>query len=504
MPPPDSRDETQDAAHQVESEIEEFGDPEAAPALPATTLAAHAAAHALDKPVGLKRATTREIMRIAWPVIVAQGIVNLAGLMDRAMVGRVGGADSAAIPLAAVGFATQFFFLIQSTLFAVSLACVALMARAIGAGDTSRARHAFVASLEVSLALTLVLSAITLFGDRALLGMLGAEPEVIDAAIPYLRFVIGSSVLLAVSMVIDSALRADRNTRTPMYVAFAVTTVKLFGNWVLIFGNLGAPRMELVGAGLATAISQVFGLAIFAFVLLRAPASSPVSLTAAAWRGGRKLRREVVRIAMPGVAERLIMNFAMLGYFWVLSFYGTVAVAAYTVGVALLSFSWIPGTGYATACATLVGQSLGAKDRDEAFRTGWLSAALAVGTAIPLGILCAVGREPLARLFTDDQLVISELGPFMLALAVAQPFLQLHFTLSGAHRGAGDTWTPLIAASVGNWVFRLPLALLCALVLHTSVVWIWAVLILDHVARSAVLLVSFRRRKWLDTSLGST
>jgi putative MATE family efflux protein len=504
MPPPDSRDETRQAARQVEAEFEELGDPEAAPALPATTLAAHAATRPSPKPVGLKRATTREILRLAWPIIVSQGIVNLAGLIDRAMVGRVGGAESAAVPLAAVGFATQFFFLIQSTLFAVSLACVALMARAIGGGNSERARHSFIASLEVSLVLTILLSGVTLLGDRWLLGLLGAEPQVIEAALPYLRFVIGSSVILSVSMVIDSGLRANRDTKTPMYVAFAVTGVKLFGNWVFIFGNLGAPRLELVGAGLATAFSQAFGLALFLFVVFRAPSDSPVSLKLEHLRGARKLRGEVIRIAMPGVAERLVMNLAMLSYFWVLSFYGTVAVAAYTVGVALLSFSWIPGTGYATACATLVGQSLGAEERDEAKRTGWLSAALAVGTAIPLGLLCAVGREPLARLFTDDQQVISELGPFMLALALAQPFLQLHFTLAGAHRGAGDTWTPLVAASVGNWLFRVPLALLCAVVLHTDVVWVWVVLIFDHVARSGVLLFSFQRGKWLDTQVDSS
>ena len=134
-------------------------------------------------------------------------------------------------------------------------------------------------------------------------------------------------------------------------------------------------------------------------------------------------------------------------------------------------------------------------------RTGWLSAALAIGTAIPLAILFGFGRYPLARLFTDDMQVITELGPFMLALAVAQPFLQLHFTLAGAHRGAGDTWTPLLAASVGNWFFRVPLALLCAAILHTDVLWVWVVLILDHVARSGVLLWSFRRGRWLNTRL---
>ena len=93
---------------------------------------------------------------------------------------------------------------------------------------------------------------------------------------------------------------------------------------------------------------------------------------------------------------------------------------------------------------------------------------------------------------------IATLGPFMLCLAIAQPFLQLHFTLGGAHRGAGDTWTPLVAAFVGNWLFRVPFAFFASEIAELGLVAVWAVLILDHVARAAWLLVSFRRGRWQD------
>jgi putative MATE family efflux protein len=499
---PDSP-ERDPAAIQVESEIEELGDPEAAPALPSTTLAA-AAAPPLQE--GAARAaaapgasTTAEILTLAWPVMLSGVLISLAGLVDRAMIGRLGGEAGSAVPLAAVGFATQFFFLIQSTLFAIGLSCVALMARAIGAGDPARAREALSASVQVAVAVTLVLASLMLALARPMLELLGAEPEVVDAAVPYLNFVVGSSLALGVALTLESALRANRDTRTPMWIALAVTVVKLVGNWVLIFGNLGAPRLELVGAGLATAISQVVGLGLLLAVVFRAGSDSPIALRAGTLMSGGALRREVVRIAMPGIAERIVMNLALLSYFWVLSrYYGTVSVAVYTVGVALLSFSWIPGLGYAQACATLVGQALGAKDPSRATRTGWQSAGLALGTAVVLGLVFAMAREPLARLFTQDAEVVAGLGPFMLALAMGQPFLQLHFTLGGAHRGAGDTWTPLVAATVGNWVFRVPVACFCAIQLETGVLWVWYALILDHAARSAYLTWTFRRGKWIS------
>ena len=201
----------------------------------------------------------------------------------------------------------------------------------------------------------------------------------------------------------------------------------------------------------------------------------------------------MVRIALPGVGERLAMNLALLAYFRVLSVYGTVAIAAYTVGVRILAFSWIPGTGFGVAASTLVGQALGAGRPQEAMRAGWRATRMAIGIAVPLGALCALAREPLGRLFTDDPATIEALGPFLLCLALSQPFLQAHFALGGAHRGAGDTWTPFIAATVGNWVLRTPIAFFLAFVLHTDVIWVWYALTIDHLARTAWLTWSFRR-----------
>jgi Na+-driven multidrug efflux pump len=198
------------------------------------------------------------------------------------------------------------------------------------------------------------------------------------------------------------------------------------------------------------------------------------------------------------------MNLALLAYFRVLADYGTVAIAAYTVGIRILSFSWIPGTGFGAAAATLVGQALGAKDADAATRAGWRATRVAVLVAVTLGAACALAREPLARLFTNDPATVAELSPFLLILALAQPFLQAHFTLGGAHRGAGDTWTPFVAAVVANWALRVPLAFALAWILRAELVWIWSVLLLDHLARSLWLLRSFRRGAWRATLGPST
>ncbi len=471
-------------------------DPELGPSVPATSLAAAAAPpiRASDEPGGESR---REILRLAWPVMASQVLLNLTGVLDRMMIGRLADEGSAAIPLAAVGYASQLFHLIHSTLFAVGLACVALMARAIGARDAPRARHAFAGSIQVSAIITLVYaSGLYLFSEQAL-AALGAEPSVVRVAAPYLELTVAASLALSFTMIGESGLRANRDTRTPMLIAGIVAVAKLGLNAMLIFGLAGAPRLELLGAGLATALSQLIGLLLFALVIARQPRDAPTALRIGDLFRPNPIIHAVVRIAIPGVAERIVLNLGLLFYFWVLSrYYGTLAVAAYTVGISILSFSWIPGTGYAQACSTIVGQALGARRSDAALLGANRALGLAIGTALPLGLAFAWYRVPLARLFTSDAEVVAALSPFMLCLAIAQPFLQTHFTLGGAHKGAGDTVTPLIAATLGNWGVRVPLAILIGAILEVDVVWLWATLIFDHVARSIFLAARYVRGRW--------
>lgn len=469
-------------------------DPEAGPAVPASALAAAAGSAPVANPGS---DSLGEIIRLAWPVMASQVLLNMTGVVDRMMIGRLADEGGAAVPLAAVGYATQLFHLIHSTLFAVGLACVALMARSIGAKDPQRARHAFAGSIQVSAAVTLFYAFGLFFFSEEALSLLGAEPSVVRVAAPYLELTVAASLMLSFTMIGESGLRANRDTRTPMWIAGIVAIAKLSLNGVLIFGYFGVPRLELLGAGLATAISQAIGLILFLIVLARIPRDAPTALKFRDLIRRNPLTREVVRIALPGVAERLVLNFGLLSYFWILSnYYGTLAVAAYTVGVSLLSFSWIPGTGYAQACSTVVGQALGARDSDRALRAAKRALLLAIITSIPLGILCAWQRVALAELFTDDLAVITALSPFMLCLAIAQPFLQMHFTLGGAHKGAGDTITPLIAAALGSWGIRVPVAILLAAVFKVEVEWLWATLIFDHIARTAWLGVSFLRGNW--------
>jgi putative MATE family efflux protein len=472
-------------------------DTETSPTLPSTALGSQA----VGEPEIDPRLTDREILALGWPVVLGLMIINAVQLVDIFMLSRLG-TDT----LAAVGYGTQFFLLVQAMVLSAGAACVALMARALGAGREELARKALAATLWLSTGCTTTIALLAVAAPRFLLGLLDVQPSVVELAVPYLRLTLGASVLFGVSMMLEHAFRAAKNTVIPMRIAAMVGAVKLLFNFLLIFGVLGFPRLELVGAGLATLISQAVGMTLMIAASRGFPGQA-LRLRPRDFRVPRSILQEAVRLSLPAMGERLLMNTAVLVYFRFLGSYGVAAVAAYNVGVRLLSFSWLPGLGLSVAAATLVGRALGASDPRQARRSGWRAARISLLVSIVLGSCFILAREPLAGLFAEDPEVTSALVPFILMLAISQPFLGLQFTLGGALRGAGDTVTPFKAVTLGTWGLRVPLGYLFTRLLLLDLVWVWSIMIFDHFARSAWMVWSFRYGSWqkrLGVSPGSS
>lgn len=434
----------------------------------------------------------RDIWAMAWPAMLSLVVVNLVDVFDVLLVGRLGRNT-----VAAWGYAAQSVHLIETLVQSVGIGCVALVARAAGARDPARGRRVLAASCFVAQAVAVIGLLLSILIPRELLSLLDARPDVIETAVPFFRLFAGAMVLYGAAFMFESALRANRNTRGPMFVAVAVMTVKIILSLLLIFGAWGLPRLELVGAGIATLVAHAVGLGLYVW-LSRVSAGEGLAVTFS-WEDVRTMwdvAWEVLVVSLPAMGERLIMSLALLTYFKILSGYGTAAIAAYAIGVRLLSFSWAPGIGFGAAASTFVGQALGAADSERARRAAWRSVRQATGVMCGLGVVFFFLRGALARGFTSDPGVAESLLPFMAMLAIAQPFMGVHFTLGGVLRGAGDTVTPLVGAALGNWGFRVPLAWLFTRLLGPHLVWVWAALIADHFARMTVCGWVFVRGRW--------
>ncbi|TKS57913.1 MAG: MATE family efflux transporter [Nitrospira sp.] len=324
--------------------------------------------------------------------------------------------------------------------------------------------------------------------NRLAMQQLGAEPTVIELALPYSTLIFLVIPFTVLIQVLSSILQGTGETRTPMYAMIVVNLLHILIAYPLIYGRWGAPAMGLKGAAIAVGLAEATGAA---YLMLRChPILKPSS----------KLRFDLIRsiwdVGAPVSGERIVQQAGILIYTKLVLLYGTVSYAAHQVGLSIESLSFLPGYGFAIAAATMVGQSIGAGKYTRAKLENWEANRLATLIMASMGIVFFFFPYVLLRVFTTDEAVI-ELGTvFLKIVALLQIPLALTMVLAGSLRGAGDTRFIMGTTMVGMWGVRVPMALIVALWLHLSVFYVWSAMIADWTVRMALLLWRYQSERW--------
>ena len=448
-----------------------------------------AVADARDGAQGSARELQRATWALAWPVIFAFAIESFVGLCDMLMVGRLG---SQAV--AGVGVGLQILAAVDSVMFAVGTGTLAIVARQIGGRDLRGAEETLRQSIVAAIALSVLVVVPVAMWAPALVEAFRVQPQVVPIGAAFLRVVTFGVPGGAALFVVVASLRGAGDTRSPLLIGFVVGVVNVLLAYVLIFGRLGLPALGVAGAGIATAAAFASGATLGVFLLAR----GRLVLAVRGWPFPPRFDviRRVLRIGYPAAIEHLLMQVGFFLYIVFAAHYGTAAIAAYFIGVRILALSFLPGFGFAAAAATLIGQSLGAGRPDAAERSGREAVRLAVFLMTVCGIVIFVAARPIARLFVDDEAVVTDAVSFIRVLAACQPLMATDFTLGGALRGAGDTRFPLAAVFIGFYVCRLGFAGLVTFGLDLGVLWLWLALVGDYLVRSVLKGWRFRSGTW--------
>jgi len=425
---------------------------------------------------------------LAWPSILNNLLFASVGLVAIKAVGSLG-----AEAVAAVGTGQRIFWVFQALLMAIMAGTTALVARGIGSGDAFEAAQITRASLGLCLAISFVTAIVFWFGAEPIIGVFGLDEESRKLSVTYTIILVLFTPVFAISMVLATAQRAAGDARTPLLIGLVTNVINIFLLIGLVNGRFGLPELGIVGAALAAGISfsvnslLVLGLWFGDFLAVGTGKRGSMSKA--------RISR-LVTISFPAGLESFIFQFGMLAFFWIVALYGTVAVAAYNIGVNVLMVSFTVGMGFAIAGSTLTGQYLGASDPDGAYKSGFKAAGLTVLSMGFLGIILAIFSRDLASFFIDDPAVVDKAVIFVWMLGIMQPFMALEFSLGGAVRGAGDTKSPLIITLIGLILVRVPLAFIFYK-LGLSIEWIFATLIADYFIKGVLLVIRFKSRRWM-------
>jgi putative MATE family efflux protein len=442
-----------------------------------------------EKSLGIPVRGDVGVWELAWPSMTLYALHALVGVVDFAFVSALG-----THAVAAVGVAMQIHFVVFALIAAVTTGTVAVVAREVGAGRWQEAGRATRASIALAAGFGALLTLGIPFSRQAV-ALLGVEGDVADLGGACLAALLCFNVPFAVELALSMALRGAGDVRTPLWIGIFANAINVVLCYALVFGRLGAPELGAIGSALAS------GVAFSASALL---------LVALWWRGRLILPRRIrgasltramswrlLRIGLPTAAEQSAFQLGLLVFLWVIALYGTPALSAYVIGVRILSLCFVPGLGFSTAAATLVGQHLGGRRPDEAARLGWRASLLAAAVMGSVGLSIGVSAPQLAQLF-------GAAGPETVALSItfihilgaAQPLMAIEFALGGALRGAGDTRFPLFAILTGLFVFRLGAAFIIARPFFDGVTAVWLCLLADYAVKAGMLSLRFASGRW--------
>jgi len=459
----------------------------------------------------VERDKSTEALDLAAPVMVTGGLRTLLRIVDFAMVGLALG--DAAIAGLELGF--QYFFIGYGLSLAVTSGTISVVSRLQGAGEPDRANLAVKQSLWLALLISVPLTVISWVYAEPLVGLLTNDADAIRFGGIYLSIVMLSLVPRFWSMVAARALAGSADTRTPMYVRLLTLPTNVALNGVLIFGLGPAPKLGIAGAAIGTAVANTLAAAVFFGLLISGRYVVTLDLTGRQFDLG--LMTEIVRVALPLSAMRLLQTFARFPFLFVLGVIGTPTVAAFAIGRRVMMLALMPAWGYSTAASTLVGQHVGSGDEDDASAYGWQTLRIALATQLLIAAVLVVFARPVAALFGTayPDLTVTFIRVFALAVAG----FSVSRTMRGSLRGAGDTRWPMYGTFVGSYLYRIPVAVLAlpvgfavtiplvGITIAPGLGWglpaIFAAIVGDYYLKAAVNTGRFWTGKWRDVARAS-
>ncbi len=445
-----------------------------------------------------ERGFYRKLLTLALPILFQNLITNSLGLVDTFMVGTMGEG-----PLAGVTLANIPVFVVQLMMFGIQSGSSVLISQYRGKGDTQAICRVMGIGMYAAGAIGLVFALIMGLFPAQFMSLFGSDAQVIATAARYARIVGWSYFFDSFVQVYIGVHRAMGDPKRGLYILGASMASNTFLNWVFIFGNLGAPRLGVEGAALATLLARVLScsIAIGWAVLDKRFRLDPALL----FRPGREMTRRFVRFATPVMCNET---------FWGLgsSLFPTIMghmdgsqeiLAAYAIAGNITNLCTVGVFAIAGTAAILVGQEIGSGRADRVWSLGALLNALAFlfglgAGAVFLALLHWVIAPVLYPLF-DLSASAGDICTLMLTMVfLMMPLRSMECTnIVGVLRGGGDVRMATLIDLTPLWVVALPIAALSGLVFQAGIFWVYLGMMSENVVKSVLGLWRFNSGRWI-------
>ena len=440
----------------------------------------------------LSKDTLKETIHVAAPATVESFFSAIASFIDSKMVSSLGTAAVAGIALT-----TQPILLRLTPFTAINIATAALVARRKGEGKQKEANRVLVTSMLITLITAIIVTVGFTIGADPLIRFMGSNEDTHDIAVTYFKVMSIGTILTAFQNCINAAHRGTGFTKISMQTHLTSSAVNVVFNYLLIEGHFGFPRMEILGAAIATMIGMAVACIMSVISLFRQTPYLRISIILK-----EKIRpkvlvvRQIFKIAYSVFIEQILIRVGFVLNSMMAAGLGTNALAAHRVAGNFATLSYSFGDGLQAAAVALVGRSLGEGNPEKAKKYASTCRVLGAFAAAFVALLFAFLVRPLYRLFFTDPAVV-EIGVALNIPLIIVVLFQIQQVINiGALRGAGDTLFTAILGIVGSTLVRPVVAYVMAYPLGLGITGIWIGSIADQGLRFIVSQIRVASGKW--------
>ncbi len=429
---------------------------------------------------------------LALPIAAQQMISVGVNMADNIMLGQLGETAMSSATLA-----NNFISMFQIMCMGFGMGASVLTSRFYGMKERESMKKAVNIMFRLEFVVAMIFSLATAAFSAQIMGMFTNEEAIIQAGCGYLLISIPCYLLNGYALTTSLILRSVGKATVPLISSICSFFINIFFNWVFIFGNLGAPRMEVNGAAVGTLLARIVEFLVTMGYLFFKDENIQLRLRDLLMNT-KDLYVEYIRISIPVLVSDTLLGLGNMAVATVMGHVGASFVAANAITTVTMQLATVVIQGISQASCTITGITLGEGKYEKAQQQGITFAAIgfligAVGCIIILALRGVI--IDVYRIQPETKALAYEL---MDAVAVVVLFQSANSILTkGVLRGGGDTKFLMIADILFLWIGSIPLGALAGLVFHWPGFWIYIMLRIDQFIKAVWCLFRLKSGKWI-------
>lgn len=432
------------------------------------------------------------VILLAIPMMLEMMMESVFALVDLYFVGHL---EHSSYAIQTVGLTESVLTIIYSLAIGISMAATAVVARRVGEKNPEAAGRAGMQAILVAAAINFVITVFGVYFGTDILLIMGASPEAAEHGTPFIRIMMGSSIIITLLFLINGIFRGAGNAAIAMKSLWIANISNIILCPIFINGFGPVPAFGLTGAAIATTIGRSIGVAYQMFHLFNG--KNMLKMTWAYLKPNRELINSIVKIASPAVLQFVIASCSWIFLAQLVATTGgDNGSAGYQTAMRLMMFFLLPAWGMSNAAATLVGQNLGANEIQRAEDSVLKTAKYNVIYMGIVMLISLVGAEILVAFFTNDPEVRVYAVRAVRIISLGYVFYGIGMVMINAFNGAGDTWTPTKVNIVGFWLFQIPFAYFLAKFLKMGPEGVFIAIPVSETMITIASFILFKRGKW--------